>query len=242
MATAAESHVVGLILDQQVCLRGRVRLVATHASDLRLHFAYFRRIHHVRNRVTIGGVSQAVLEWKLHDTSEIVFRQANFGVEDRDQMRVLELLRLCVRAMAFQAKLVNGTSAQQVLVVAAVTFVAGRAALQKGWLVMDFLLAEFCDISVATEADVDSVGLRQTRLRAGVRIVAIEALASLCSRMGHLRSVDLFGLLVVAPDAQCLRVFLCQDNLPVLCRRMAHFARLVGERRMLELRHQFGGG
>ena len=96
-------------------------------------------------------------------------------------------------------------------------------------------------IGVAPQADFDGVGLGQAGLAAGMRIVAIGAIAR-CSRMLHLRAFNLLGFFVVAGDAQRLRVGLRKHDLAILSRGMAGVARLVRERRMQELSHQLGCG
>ena len=78
--------------------------------------------------------------------------------------------------MALQAERV-ALGAQQMIVVAAMRRVAGGAALREGGLMMHRLLAQIVDVAVASQADTDCVGLGQAGLVAGVRAVAIGAIA-----------------------------------------------------------------
>ena len=100
-------------------------------------------------------------------------------------------------------------------------------------------LAGIRDVAMAAQTDVHRVGLGQSRLRAGMGIVAVGAIAGR-SRMLYFRGLNFLCLLVVAGDAERFDVFLRENNFAVLRRRVAHVAALVGERRMHELCHQLG--
>ena len=86
---------------------------------------------------------------------------------------------------------------------------------------------------MTAQADVDSVSFRQPRLGAGVGVVTICAIAGR-ARVRHLRGFDLFGLLVVTGDAQCLNVFLREHHFSALRWSVAHFATFLCKRRMRE--------
>ena len=92
-------------------------------------------------------------------------------------------------------------------------------------------------IAVACQADIDGVRLRQTRLSAGMGIVAIGTIAR-CTGMLHLRLLNRVGLVGVASHAQILRVCLRQDNFSVFGGSMARVTRFICKRRMQELPHQ----
>ena len=85
------------------------------------------------------------------------------------------------------------------------------------------------------------VGLRQARLVAGVRAVAIGAVAR-GAGMRHFGGLNQLGLVVVAGDAERLGVGLRQDDLAVFGGRVAGVAALRFEGRMLKLRHQLRRG
>ncbi len=72
-----------------------------------------------------------------------------------------------------------------------------------------------------------------------MRTVAVGAIAH---RPGvrHLRRVNLFALLVMASQAERFGVALRQHNLSIFGRGVTNLALFVRERRMRELRQQFG--
>ena len=73
---------------------------------------------------------------------------------------------------------------------------AGGATLSKSGLMVRGLLAQFVDVVVASEADADGIGLRQAWLFAGVRAMAVGAIAH-CAGMRDLCAVDLLGFVVM---------------------------------------------
>lgn len=60
---------------------------------------------------------------------------------------------------------------------------------------------QVANVAVTAQADTYSVGLRQARLTAGVRAVAIRAISH-CAGMLHFRRLDELGLVVMAGYAQ----------------------------------------
>src|ERR1035441_1067913 len=106
------------------------------------------------------------------------------------------------------------------IVRAAVRFVTRRASLLESGLMQEMFLALLGLISVAGQADIDCVGLGQPRLTAGMGIVAIGAIAG-CTRMRHLRALNLLGLFVMTGHAERFRVGLCEHDLTVLGGSMA---------------------
>src|SRR5208282_312625 len=92
---------------------------------------------------------------------------------------------------------------------------------------------------MASDADIHRIGFRQSGLCAGMRTVAIGAVACR-SRMLDSRLFDLFRFVGVAGKAQVLHVGLCQNHLPVLGWRVAGLAALLCKRWVLELGHQLG--
>ena len=102
---------------------------------------------------------------------------------------------------------------------------------------MDRLFGEVGDLGVAAEANIDTISLGQTGLRAGVRIVAIGAISSGTGVL-HFCGFDLLGLFVMAHHAKRLCVSLRQDDFSVFRRGVANFALLIGEGRMRKFGHQ----
>src|SRR5271166_3350807 len=127
------------------------------------------------------------------------------------------------------------------IIIATVRLMAGGAALLEGGLVMHGFLANIRNVAVAAQANVHRICFGKPRLPAGVRAVAIGAIARR-SRMLYFGSVDQLGFVVVAGHAQRFGIGLRQHDLSVLCRSMAYVALFVGERRMQELGHQLGSG
>ena len=85
------------------------------------------------------------------------------------------------------------------------------------------LLAQIVDVAVTSQADTDRIGLRQAGLFAGMRAVAIGAIAGRAG-MRHLGRVDRLGLVVVAGHANCLGIGLGEHYFSFLGRRVAGFA------------------
>ena len=133
------------------------------------------------------------------------------------------------------------SGAQQVLVIAAMRLMTGIAALPEHRLMMNLLLGKIADVGMAADADIHRIGLRQSRLCAGVGVMTIGAIAGRAGML-HLRLFDLFRLVGVAGNAKVLDVGLGQNHFAVFRRGMAGIATLVRERRMLELGHQLGCG
>ena len=75
------------------------------------------------------------------------------------------------------------------------------------------LLAQLVNIAVAAQADIHRIRLRQSRLAARMRIVAIRAIAHR-SRMRHLCRIDLLAYIVMARQAQRLRSACVSTTLP----------------------------
>src|ERR1035437_6841586 len=169
-----------------------MRLVAGDTAQLGLDLARIGRIEQVRNRMSGYRMPAPVLKRKDPGLVllEIVFRQLDLAVEDRDQMLRLQLLRLRLVAMAFEAERVGVFRPQKVDVVAAMRFVADRAALAKRRLMQLRLLELLSLFAMAGKAGIHRIRLQEARRPSGVRIVAGNAF-SLCARMLHLRLRDL---------------------------------------------------
>ena len=215
--------------------------MAAQAVHLSLDLADIRWIHHVGNRMPVHGVAESVLQRKDHNLVEVVFRQFDFAVKNRDQVRFFQPLRLRVGAVALEAELVDGAGAQQMLVVAAMSFVTGRATLGESRLVVHFFLAQLGNIAVAIQADADCIRFWKAGLRRSMRVMAAQAVACLCTGMRNFGGVDSLRLLVVSGHAQRLAVSLREYDLAIFRRRVAHLAAFVGEGGMLEFRHQLRG-
>ena len=106
----------------------------------------------------------------------VVVGKLDRPVEDGKQVRGVVPLRSGFWTMALQAKRI-ALGAQQVIVVAAVRRVAGGAALDECRLVVHGFLPQIIDVGMASEANVHGVGLGQPGMIAGVRAVAIRAIA-----------------------------------------------------------------
>lgn len=118
-------------------------------------------------------------------------------------------------------------------------FVAGGATLFESRLVQVLLLVLLSLVSMARKADIHGVRLREARAFAGVRIVAVDAIA-LRARVLNLGGLDLLGLLFVAAEAECFRILLRQDDFSVLGSFVASGAGiLVAKRCVYELLNQF---
>ena len=207
----------------------------------RLYFPGSRWIQQVSNRVPVHGMPHSEFQWQSDDfiLGEIVFGKLHTAIEDGHQMLGFQFLRLPIRTMALQADGVGCSRAEQVIVVAAVRLVTSGATLREGWLMVIGLLRQVGNIAVAAEADIDRVCFWQARLIAGVRAVAVSAIARR-SRMLYLRGFDQLGFIVVTGYAQSLGIRLRQDNFSVLRGRVANLALFVGKWRMGESCHQLG--
>ncbi len=153
-------------------------------------------------------------------------------------MLVFEFVRLRIRTVTFEAERIDFLGAQQVLVLSSVRFMARLAAFLKCRLVRVFLFPLLCLIRMARQANFHAVCFRQSRLIAGVRIVAIGAIAHRTGML-HFGRFDLFHNFVVAGAANGFHVFLRQHNLAAFRWRMAHLAGFIGKGRVQECLHQF---
>ena len=168
----------------------------------------------------------------------VVVGEPDLSVEDGEQVLCFLPLRGGIGTVTLEAKRIS-LGAQEVIVVAAMRRVAGGATLSKSGLMMRGLLAQFVDVVMASEADADGIGLRQAWLFAGVRAMAVCAIAH-CAGMRDLCAVDLLRFVVMAAQADSLGVGLGQHHFSIFCRSMAGFAGFGLEGHMLELRHQLG--
>src|SRR5208283_475083 len=139
--------------------------------------------------------------------------------------------------MALEANRVGVFRPQKVDIVAAMGFVARRAALAKRRLMQVCLLHLLRLFTMATDASRNRVRLQEARRPSGVRVVAGNAFP-LGARMLHLRFLDLLRLLAVASNAECLAVALREHHLAVLSCCMTGVATLALKRWMGELLHQ----
>ena len=214
--------------------------MAGETTERRLDLALVGWVHHVRDGVILHRVSQAKAQRQDRDLVllVVVVGQLDGAVEDGEKMLSVQPLGNGIGTVALQAERI-ALCAQQMIVIAAVRGVAGGAALYKGGLMMHRLLAHIVDVGVTSQANTDGVGLGQAGLVAGVRAVAVCAIARR-SGMRHFGRVDQLGLVVMAGHAQTLGVGLRQHHFSVFRRRMAGFAALLRERLMHELPHQLG--
>src|SRR5208337_2349821 len=141
-----------------------------------------------------------------------------------------------IGAVALQAQRVGLIDPQQVLVIVAVRIMADGATLLESWLVRVHLLALLRLLAVTAQANRHRVRLGEARRAAGVRVVAVGAIARR-ARMLHLRLLDLLSLVGVASDAYLLGGGLSQDNLAILGRLVAGIARLRFKRIVQERPH-----
>lgn len=167
---------------------------------------------------------------------KIIFGQPHASVEDREHMVCFQLLRLRVWTVALQAQAVWVLRPQQMIILSSVRLVAGRACLFECGLMQKVLFRLFGLIAVASQANIDGIGLRQAGLPAGMWIVTIGAVTC-CSRMLYFRLFNLFRLIAMASHAKRFDVGLREHHFSVFCWRVAGIARLVGEWRMQELPH-----
>jgi hypothetical protein len=201
---------------------------------------YIARIGHVDNRVALDRMPASKLQRQHHRLVllEVVLGKLHLPIKDADHMLGFELLRRRrVGPVTFEAQRVRLLGAQQVLVVAAVRLVAGRASLLKCRLMQMRLLELVGLVGMAGQAGAHGIRLQEAWSAARMRIVAGDAF-SLGSGMRHLGLVDLLNLIAVARGAKRSRVGVGQNNFAVFCRRVADFASLLGKRRMREFLQQ----
>src|SRR5262249_23497988 len=124
-------------------------------------------------------VSFSILKGEDRDLvlGHVIFRQANFSAEDRDQVCILQLRRPAVRTMALDAETV-AAGPQQLFVLTAMWLMASRATLLECRLMQNFLGGQHLRlIGVAPQADLYAIRLRQSRILAGMWIVAVGAIS-----------------------------------------------------------------
>ncbi len=242
MAGVAESHVVGLIFDEQAGLGRSVGLMAGETTEGSLDLALIGRIEHIGHGVIFDRMAEAEAEGQDGHLVllVVVVGELDGSVEDGEQVVGFVALGNGVGPVTLEAERV-ALGAEKMIVIAAMGGVAGGAALKESGLMMGRLLAEFVDIAVASETDGDGVGLGQAGLVAGVGAVAIGAVAR-GSGMRHFGVVDELALVLMAGEAEGLGIGLGQDDFSIFCRGMTGVATVALEGHMLELREQFGGG
>lgn len=189
-------------------------------------------------------MAQAISQWQSRTLvlDEVIFGQLYLPIEDGEHVLGFERLLPALGAVALEAQIIDiALRAQQFLIVAAMGFVTGAAALIKRGLMVHGFLGEVTDVTVAAEADADGVGFWQRWIGAGVGVVAVGAIAGR-SRVLHLGGVDQLCLVVMAGDTNLFCTRLRKDNLAVFGRGVAHVAAFVGEGWMHKLRHKLGRG
>jgi hypothetical protein len=139
--------------------------------------------------------------------------------------------------MALKAERICFLGAKQVIVLAAVRFVTGRASLLESRLVQVCFFELVGLIAVASEARAHRVRLQEAGTLAGMWIVAGDAF-SLGSGMRHLGLVNLLDLIAMTGRAECSRIGIRQNHFAIFRRRVADLASPVGKGRMRELLHQ----
>src|ERR1700732_3949871 len=82
---------------------------------------------------------------------KIIFRQLYAALENREHMLGFEFLRLGLGSVALQAESIGGVGAQQMIVRAAVGFVASRASLLERRLMQHVLFGLLGLIGVAAQ-------------------------------------------------------------------------------------------
>ena len=194
--------------------------------------------------MTRHGMSHAVFQRQHHDfvLGEVVFGKLDLAVENGEQVFGFQLLRLAIRPVAFQAERSSCSrrAADARSLRREARWQVAQPCLNAGWWRNGFLPC-VGDVAMATQADFDGIGFGQPRLTAGMRAVAIGAIAR-GSRMRNFGAVDQLGFVVVAGHAERLDIGLRQDHFSVFGRCVADFALLFGERRMRELCQQLGSG
>ena len=138
MATLAEIHVVLLILHQHSLFLAGVWLMASQTIDRNRGLGF--PVDHIRDGVLFSRVAPVVLQGQELDLTEIVLGQANFAVEDRNQVLTFQFLGLCIWPVTLQAKRVHCRGTFQVLIFSAVRLVASGTTLFESRLMQMRLL------------------------------------------------------------------------------------------------------
>src|ERR1700740_1611945 len=113
------------------------------------------------------------------------------------------------------------------LVVSAMWLVTNRASFPERRLVQVRFLELIRLVRMAGKARADRIRLQEAGGLTRMRVMAGNAIA-LRSRMLNLRLLNLLGLSGVARNAESLRVRVGENDLSILRRSVADFARLVG--------------
>ena len=173
----AEIHVHGLILCQQIALRGRVRLMAgqaVHRGTLGIP-----GVHGTGYGVLIRRVPQSITKrqhlWS--GSPEVIVRELYAALKDRDEMCIVELLRVTVWAVALQAQGIHRRYSEQVFVVTSMRLVAGGASLRERRLVQVCLLHLIGLVAMARQARRHGIRLQEARSFSSVWVVARSAIA-----------------------------------------------------------------
>src|SRR5439155_20660552 len=114
-------------------------LVARQAINLRVNFCDIRWVEDVGHWVALDRMPAAELQRQNNNLvlREIIIRKLHAAVENRERMLGFKFLGLRVRPVALQAESIGSLGAQQVIICAAVRFVAGGASLLKCRLMPD---------------------------------------------------------------------------------------------------------
>ena len=150
----------------------------------------------VRHRMTA-----AVDQRQNRHFLEVVLRQFNFAVENREKVCALYRLRISLWTVTLQAQRIDVAGPQQVRVRPPVWLVADRTTLLESRLVGMSFLALFRQVRMAGQADGYWIGLQKGRGSSRMRVVADRAI-TLRAGVLHLRRLDLLGLVRMARDAQ----------------------------------------
>jgi len=134
-------------------------LVTGQAVNLGMYLRDILWVWDIPDWVTLHWVSNPEFDRK-HDNlilREVVFRQFDGPVEERDGMLRFQLLRLSVGAVALETEIVDLHRAKQVVIVATMRLVTNRTRLFEYRLMQVRLLGLICLIGVAAQANVDGV-------------------------------------------------------------------------------------
>src|SRR5437660_8425132 len=153
----------------------------------------------------VDRMTVPVLQRQFDHFLEIILRQSHLALEDRDHVLALQFLRAGFRPVALEAKLVRTRGPQQVRVVSAMRFMAGRATLNERRLMHYGFLHLLGLIRMAGQASLHGIGLQESWRLSAVGVMAGDAIA-LRTGVLHLRRFDLLSLLLVARQAESPRV------------------------------------